>query len=190
MHEKIRELRQRKGLTMKELADAVGTSQQQVDRLEKGHRRITLDWLERLSNALDCSVIDMLPPSCHRLDGVRTARAKVVGEVGENGVICWWPEDERYTILFGRPCQLANPRLFALRVDISGIGTGFPPGTELVFSEVSAKDVEEDDSIREGWVVSFKGRAASNTSYRMNKCAPDTPARQVRARLVKSLRNE
>ncbi len=37
-----------------------GTSQAQIDRLEKGTRRITPDWLERLAPALDCKPLEIL----------------------------------------------------------------------------------------------------------------------------------
>jgi transcriptional regulator with XRE-family HTH domain len=40
------------GLTQDELAERAGTSKVQISRLERGDRRLTVDWLERIGNAL------------------------------------------------------------------------------------------------------------------------------------------
>ena len=54
--------RDRRGLTQQALAKRVHTSQQQIDRLEKGHVRMSLDWIVKLSQALDV-------PSAALIDG-------------------------------------------------------------------------------------------------------------------------
>ncbi len=36
------------------MADLVGTSNQQLNKLELGHRQLTTDWLQRLAAALKC----------------------------------------------------------------------------------------------------------------------------------------
>ncbi len=56
----IRELRTAKGLTGEQLAELVGTSQQQVQRLEAGARRLTHDWAERIARALKVDIADVL----------------------------------------------------------------------------------------------------------------------------------
>lgn len=45
---------------MQALADVVGTSKSQIDKLEKGQRRLTEDWMRRLARALQCSPADLL----------------------------------------------------------------------------------------------------------------------------------
>jgi phage repressor protein C with HTH and peptisase S24 domain len=52
---KIREIRQKRGLTQAQLAEKMNTTAPQVVRLEKGQRRITLDWIRRFARALDVS---------------------------------------------------------------------------------------------------------------------------------------
>lgn len=49
---RLRELREQAGLSQAALADRANTTQPQIDRLEKGERRLTLDWLKRLAVAL------------------------------------------------------------------------------------------------------------------------------------------
>ncbi len=60
MESRISELRKARGLTLKRLAELVGTSNQQISHLEKGRRRLTLDWMERIAKALECHPADLL----------------------------------------------------------------------------------------------------------------------------------
>lgn len=50
----IRRLRLAKQLTLQQLAEAVGTSKGQIDKLEKGGRRLTVEWMIRIGRALAC----------------------------------------------------------------------------------------------------------------------------------------
>jgi hypothetical protein len=50
------------------LADRVGTSKGQIDKLEKGQRRLTIDWLNRLAQALECHPVDLLGLSAPAVD--------------------------------------------------------------------------------------------------------------------------
>lgn len=56
----IRELRDRRGWTQAELAKRMGTSQQQVDRLEKSDRTLTWPWMRRLAKAFGCHPMDLV----------------------------------------------------------------------------------------------------------------------------------
>jgi len=64
MKNRIAELRKARGLTLQALADMVGASNQQISHLEKGRRGLTVDWVDRLAEALDCHPFDLLdaPP--------------------------------------------------------------------------------------------------------------------------------
>lgn len=52
MGNRIKELRDTRGLSLEQVADAAGTSFQQIQRLEKGKRRLTDDWMRRIAPAL------------------------------------------------------------------------------------------------------------------------------------------
>lgn len=56
----LREMRQRCQLSMEALAKRVGTSASQINKLEKGERRLTEEWLHRLATALECAPGDLL----------------------------------------------------------------------------------------------------------------------------------
>jgi len=61
----IRTFREAQKLSLESLASLVGTTNQQISLLEAGKRRLTVEWLVRLSKALSCHpwalVADELP---------------------------------------------------------------------------------------------------------------------------------
>jgi phage repressor protein C with HTH and peptisase S24 domain len=62
MKNRIRELRHKAGLSMQALADRAGTSAPQINKLEKGERKLTVDWMVRLGRALEVDPRELLPP--------------------------------------------------------------------------------------------------------------------------------
>jgi ribosome-binding protein aMBF1 (putative translation factor) len=60
--EKVAERRQQKGLSQRELAERVGTTQSAIARLERGGRPPRIDTLLRIADALECDlVVDLRP---------------------------------------------------------------------------------------------------------------------------------
>src|SRR5919202_6518498 len=53
MANRIRDFRERARLSMQALADRAGTTASQINKLEKGERRLTVDWMIRIGRALD-----------------------------------------------------------------------------------------------------------------------------------------
>ncbi len=60
MGNRIAELREKKKLSQEELAELVGTSGQQIGRLEKGTRKLTTEWMDRLAPALGVRARDLM----------------------------------------------------------------------------------------------------------------------------------
>lgn len=60
MQNRISELRQERGLTLTDLAKKIGVTSQQIGRLEKGERRLTTDWMEKIAFALDVLPEDLM----------------------------------------------------------------------------------------------------------------------------------
>jgi phage repressor protein C with HTH and peptisase S24 domain len=56
---KLRVARELRGLTQQQLAQLAGTSQPQIDRLETGKRKLSIDWMVRLAPHLGVSPIDL-----------------------------------------------------------------------------------------------------------------------------------
>lgn len=57
---RLQELREAKGLTQAELANLVGTTGQQIGRLEAGKRKLTIEWMRLLAPALGVAPNDLL----------------------------------------------------------------------------------------------------------------------------------
>jgi transcriptional regulator with XRE-family HTH domain len=61
MKNRIKKFRTNKNLTMQALAEKTGTTASQINKLEKGERRLTADWMYRLAEALDIAPSDLFP---------------------------------------------------------------------------------------------------------------------------------
>ena len=64
--EKVAERRQAKGLSQRELAELVGTTQSAIARLERGGRPPRIDTLLRIADALECDLVVDLKPKPRR----------------------------------------------------------------------------------------------------------------------------
>jgi len=56
----LAKLRKRAGLTLKDLAQRVGTNYQTIQKLEQSERGMTADWIFKLSHALNCAPGEIL----------------------------------------------------------------------------------------------------------------------------------
>lgn len=61
MENRLKKMRKLRKLSQEELGNMVGASKMQIWRLERGDRQLTQKWLEKISKALNCSVLDILP---------------------------------------------------------------------------------------------------------------------------------
>lgn len=57
---RIREIREAAGLSSTELAELVGTSSSQILRLETGERRLTVEWMQKIAQALRVTPTDLI----------------------------------------------------------------------------------------------------------------------------------
>ena len=65
MADKVAERRQARGLSQRELAELVGTTQSAIARLERGGRPPRIDTLLRIADALECDLVVDLRPRRH-----------------------------------------------------------------------------------------------------------------------------
>lgn len=54
------EIRRKKELTQKNVAEGINASVQQISALENGERKLSPEWLERLSKFLGCTKAELL----------------------------------------------------------------------------------------------------------------------------------
>ena len=83
MKTRIREMRRQRGMTLQQLAESIRpepTTPQTIGRLETGVRTVSLDWLARIAEALDCHISDLL-------EIPERADIPLIGTVGTQGVV-------------------------------------------------------------------------------------------------------
>ena len=106
MKNRIAELRKARGLTLQALADQVGASNQQISHLEKGRRGLTVDWVDRIADALGCHPFDLLdaPPQA------KTERERALLELFRG------MSDEQQDAFYKATAALAKPVMDAENV--------------------------------------------------------------------------
>jgi transcriptional regulator with XRE-family HTH domain len=91
VNNRIKVIRVVRGLSLDELAERVGTTNQQISHLEGGKRRLTVDWLIRLSKALACHpwelVSDDLPKPLRSKDIRLLERFRLLNEAQQDALI-------------------------------------------------------------------------------------------------------
>lgn len=60
MKNRISELRNARKISQDRLAEMVGTGRSQIVKLERGERRLTVEWMERIARALQCDPAELL----------------------------------------------------------------------------------------------------------------------------------
>jgi len=79
----IKRCRERAGISQEELARLVGTNRQQIQRLEAGGRKLTIDWAVRIAKACGCDLDDIIHPE---RAGIPKASKGVFSVFGENNL--------------------------------------------------------------------------------------------------------
>lgn len=100
---RISALRKERALTLAALAERVGTTKAQIQKLEHGHRRLSLGWMGRIARALDVKMSDLLPA-----DQIACQHTPV--ETALLGVLARLPEDDRIILVRIAQEFLAAPR--------------------------------------------------------------------------------
>ena len=90
MANRIRQLRQERDLTLDELAAAIGTSFQQLQRLETGARRLSEKWIRPLAGALGVEPAALFADEPPNINKVVKQSKKLRLSIEEVLVITWW----------------------------------------------------------------------------------------------------
>ena len=103
MNNRIREWREARGLSQEKLGEAVGTSGQQISRLEKSTRRLTTDWMERLSVALTIEAPELMARAKTGRDQTQPSpKSELVKDPDELALLRFWKDmndGQRATVL-------------------------------------------------------------------------------------------
>lgn len=145
MKNRIKELRTLKGLTCKQLADIIGTSDANISRVENGQRRLDLNWMKKISKALSVKPVELLPLEWQP-KGINTIN--VVGHVqaGQWQEAGQWDPSDFYQIAIPDYSAYEGKHLYALEVRGESMNKVFPNGTCVVCVPIN----EWDEKIENG----------------------------------------
>src|SRR3989338_5295022 len=103
----IRELREKRGMTQSEFAEALATSQSAVARMETGGQNFTLEQLSKISEILDHKIISLPDKSIDfKIEGGRILSGSIETNTSKNGalgIICSSLFNRGKTIIHGVP---------------------------------------------------------------------------------------
>ncbi len=85
----IQETRQARGMTQTQLAQALGTSQSAINRIEKGGQNISLDMLNRISEVLASQIVNLNPTGTvnFRVEGGHTLSGRITTKTSKNAAV-------------------------------------------------------------------------------------------------------
>lgn len=135
----IRERRKFLGMTLRDLADAVGTTPQTIQRLETGNMTLSLEWLDKIAGALDTHPAKLLAPvensaaeerfgeavrdalirSRRHVPDIRDAPLELLAAAGKLAEL-WLDYAKGLRAFDGIPAAAANVAGLAMRLDIDG----------------------------------------------------------------------
>ncbi|WP_221364318.1 XRE family transcriptional regulator [Sphingomonas jinjuensis] len=178
----IERLRGERGWSRPELGRRMGTSGQQVERLEKAQRRLTTDWIDRAAAALGVSPSDIIaaePAPMQPLPDQPVARSADAGEtveivqldlslpMGPGATVDEYIEEEPIRFDLGYVRSFTRTPPHRLRI-ARGVGDSMYPtlnSNDLVWIDSTQTDLNQQDRV---WAVSINGAAAIKRLRRLS----------------------
>lgn len=185
MPNNIHHYRRKLGYTQDRLAELCNTSTPQIQRLEKGERKLTLEWAERLAGPLGVRPANLLfdpkelslAKQVSENEIVLIERAfepiPVVGKV-EAGLYSHtteWPESE--WVYYSLPVSLKYPNVkrYCLEVRGNSMNLEFAPGSLVVCIDLSELNEAPQDG--EVYVVDHTAYGKVESSLKELRIMPD-----------------
>ena len=156
MENNIRRIRQSKGMTLEEVAEAANTSFAQIQKLEKGERRLTIEWMSRIAGALGVRSHDLLADE-------PLPMVSIAAYVGNDGEVYPYNDTEKTPEETEVECPPGlNPRhVIAIRVRGDSMYPVFHNGWIVYYSERQDIDIPV---LRDGFQVPYNQRTEERLS--------------------------
>jgi len=125
---RLRRERKQVGISVRELARRIGSDPNTVSRLETGKRRMTVEWLSTLSDALGLRASELLEttrPEQH----VMVKAAACVNLWQQD---CWYGADKRYVVHVPADPRYPGVERFAIEGPCPGMNLRYPEGSLLI----------------------------------------------------------
>ena len=147
MENKIQEIREGKKISRQKLAELMKTSTVQIFRLETGERKLTTEWLERFSKALQVQPSELIGS----LENIQYINKIGFVEAGNWQEALQLPESEWESICYEANDSLRGKKVFALGVRGNSMNRIFPPErTTLICLDINDYYDINSDGIQNG----------------------------------------
>ncbi len=83
----IKKLREEKGMTQGDFANALKTSQSAVARIEKGNQNVTIEQLTKIGDVLNHNIVSLQNTIDFEVEGGRTLKGSITTNTSKNGAI-------------------------------------------------------------------------------------------------------
>lgn len=135
MSNNIKYYRNKAGLTHQQVAEAAGTSNQMIGLLERGQRRLTVEWMERIAPVLGVAPVDLM---------LTSQSVPVVGYVGAGAEIYSIDDHAKGTGMFetSAPPQGATPSMIALVVRGDSMSPAYEDGDIIYYDQQLTGDFD------------------------------------------------
>ena len=137
----IRRVREKRRLSQARLANLVDTSAQQIDRLEKGERKLTVDWLNRIAEGLSCDPFDLLLQPNVRKESIPLREVPLVSLWRAGQPMTAFderlPEDERVKVFVPVPESAEN--VVAAKIEGDSMDKVAPDGSIIIINHDDQK---------------------------------------------------
>ncbi len=154
---RLRELREQRGKSQQQVAEAIGTTQNQISRLESGERELTIGWMNKLGAALSIDPAEILQaPKRRRAEGF--ASIPVIGHVqaGEWREAMQWDRDDWYSIEVPHDPRYPRIERFALEIRGDSMNLLYPDRSTIIVSRYI--DLERNPAHKDRVVVIRRNR--------------------------------
>lgn len=142
MDNRIKELRELRGLTQSALGELVDAHWQTIQRIESGKTKLDTEWMERLGAALGVDPLELI---------VKRSPARIVEVRGTVQAGHWeeaweWEEDDRYQIPVPDDDAFRGFQLYGVETRGPSMDKRYPEGTVVVVTDM----IERGEDIQPG----------------------------------------
>ena len=127
MRNRLREIREKRGLTLHQVADKLGVNWQTVQRKEIGQTGLSDKQAEVYAKVLECDPADLFVKA-----PIETISVRAAVEAGFWSAALEWDEDDWYDIAVPEDGRFPGARRFALEVRGPSMNMVYPEGSALV----------------------------------------------------------
>lgn len=131
---RLRDLRKKIGLTMQEVAEAANTTNQMIGMLERGERKLSVDWLNRLAPILGVKPTDIIAEN-------KQLMVPILGYVGA-GEVVFSTEDDQTLEEVEFPLIHQHPNIVGVKVRGDSMLPVYRNGDVIFYDEKKFADFE------------------------------------------------